>query len=251
MILDTQLTIFYGTVPLKKYYPWPLFILQCDTYSGELTMKDKYLIIGPLYDFLSMIYSFNQINKCKTAMHDKIGPDDKVLFAGVGHGIDAIAAAERGAQVTVVDLSETMLKRFNKGIKNKSFKHPIRQLHMNIFDTDEFSKFDMVFAHFFLNVFPEDVVVKVISHLTKLAKTGGFVVVGDFSLPEGNLIAKFFQILYWRIADIIFWVVAKNALHPVYDYQSQMRGLGLKIVKVKYFRFLFDNRYYSILGQKK
>jgi demethylmenaquinone methyltransferase/2-methoxy-6-polyprenyl-1,4-benzoquinol methylase len=213
-------------------------------------MQDKYSIVGPFYDLMSFVYSCNQIDKCKTAMHDRIKPGSKVLFAGVGHGIDAIAAAELGAEVTVVDLSATMLKRFNMGIENKKFKHPIRQLHQNILETDELSTYDMVFAHFFLNVFSEEMMVKVLSHLTKLAKPGGYVVVGDFSLPTGNLIAKFFQILYWRMADWFFWAAANNALHPVYDYQKHMRELGLKIETVKFFRMLFDERYYAILGQK-
>ena len=134
-------------------------------------MKDKYLIVGPFYDLMSFIYSFNQIDKCKIAMHDRIKPDSKILFAGVGHGIDAIAAAELGAEVTVVDLSATMLKKLNKGIaKKKEFKHPIRQLHKNILHVEEFSTYDMVFANFFLNLFSEKRLKQVLSHLTKLAK---------------------------------------------------------------------------------
>ena len=184
-------------------------------------------------------------------MHDRIKPDSKVLFAGVGHGIDAIAAAELGAEVTVVDLSATMLKILNKGIaKKKEFKHPIRQLHKNILHVDEFSKYDMVFANFFLNLFSEEKLIQVLSHLTNLAKKGGFVVIGDWTPPRGNMIAKFFQILYWRMADLFFWVFANNELHPFYDYQKSMRELGLEIKKVKYFRVLFDERYCSILGQK-
>ena len=214
-------------------------------------MEDKYSILGPFYDFMSFVYSFNQIDKCKTAMHDRIKPDSKVLFAGVGHGIDAIAAAELGAEVTVVDLSATMLKILNKGIaKKKEFKHPIRQLHKNILHVDEFSKYDMVFANFFLNLFSEEKLIQVLSHLTNLAKKRGFVVIGDWTPPRGNMIAKFFQILYWRMADLFFWVFANNELHPFYDYQKSMRELGLEIKKVKYFRVLFDERYCSILGQK-
>ncbi|MFZ2630342.1 MAG: class I SAM-dependent methyltransferase [Desulfosalsimonadaceae bacterium] len=215
-------------------------------------MNDKYSIVGPFYDFMSVVYSFNQIDRCKTAMHDRIKPDSKVLFAGVGHGIDAIAAAELGAEVTVVDLSATMLKILNKRIaKKKEFKHPIRQLHKNILHVDEFSKYDMVFANFFLNLFSEERLIQVLSHLTNLAKKGGFVVIGDWTPPKGNMIAKFFQILYWRMADLFFWVLANNELHPFYDYQKSMRELGLEIKKVKYFRVLFDERYCSILGQKQ
>ncbi len=214
-------------------------------------MKDKYSIIGPLYDFLATIYSFNQIDKCKTAMHDRIKTDDKVLFAGVGHGIDAIAAAERGARVTVVDLSETMLASFNKGLRGKEFRHPIRQIHDNILNIDEAGKYDLVFGNFFLNVFSEEMLIKILSQLITLAKRKGYVVIGDFSPPVGNPVARLFQIIYWRIANLIFWVFADCALHPFYDYQKYMKKLGCKIKTVKYFRFLFDDRYCTILGQKK
>ena len=65
-------------------------------------MNDKYKIIGPLYDFLAMIFSAGQIDKCKTAMHEYIKQDDKVLFAGVGQGIDAIKAAGLRNQVKIM-----------------------------------------------------------------------------------------------------------------------------------------------------
>ncbi|MBN2298557.1 MAG: hypothetical protein JXM72_08180 [Deltaproteobacteria bacterium] len=60
-------------------------------------------------------------------------------------------------------------------------------------------------------------------HLTKPAKKGGNIVVGDFSLPSCGIVAKLFQSNYWYIADIIFFVMARNALHPVYDHQSYMQ----------------------------
>ncbi len=213
-------------------------------------MNDKYKIIGPLYDFLAMIFSAGQIDKCKTAMHGYIKPDDKVLFAGVGQGIDAIGAAELGAEVTVVDLSESMLNILDKRTRGRYFTHPIRRVHQDILKFDEYHQYDVVYANFFLNVFEKNMVTKVLEHLSKLAKKGGHVVVGDFSLPSGGPVSKLFQNIYWYIADIIFVVMAKNAFHPVYDYQTQMKQLGLEITDVKYLQFLFDDRYYSIRAQK-
>jgi demethylphylloquinol methyltransferase len=216
----------------------------------EHEMIDRYRIIGPLYDFLAMIFSFGQIDKCKCGMHDRIKPDMKVLFAGVGQGIDAIEAASLGAQVTVVDLSETMLRVFQKRIQGRRFIHPIRAVHSDIFKFDEFEHFDMVYANFFLNVFPRDVVTDLEEHLARLARPGGYVVVGDFSLPTGGLFARFVQNVYWRIADVLFYVMARNALHPVYNYPEHLRQLGLEIVETRYFRVLFDKRYASILARK-
>ncbi|PKO58163.1 MAG: SAM-dependent methyltransferase, partial [Betaproteobacteria bacterium HGW-Betaproteobacteria-18] len=55
-------------------------------------VKDKYRIVGPLYDFLSNLYSGRSIHHCKIAMinKDNVKKGDRVLFAGVGHGLDAI-----------------------------------------------------------------------------------------------------------------------------------------------------------------
>jgi hypothetical protein len=144
-----------------------------------------------------------------------------------------------------------MLSSFNKGIRKKEFKHPIRQIHDNILSIDESSNYDFVFGNFFLNVFAEEMLVKILSQLVKLAKEKGYVVIGDFSHPTGNPVARLFQIIYWRIANLIFWAFADCALHPFYDYEKYMRQLGLKIKAVKHFKFLFDDRYSSILGQKK
>src|SRR5690606_40043791 len=63
--------------------------------------------------------------------------------------ISAIHAAELGAQVTVVDLSETMLRKFQEQLdrENKQFRYPIRKLHLDIFKVDEVEQYDMVVAN--------------------------------------------------------------------------------------------------------
>lgn len=213
-------------------------------------MGDRYRFVGPLYDLLAAVFSLGAIDRCKCAMHDKIQPGMSVLFAGVGQGKDAIAAAQRGARVSVVDISRTMLSIFQKKIAHTAFDHPIRVVHADIFTFDEAESFDMVFANFFLNVFPEDVVLRLERHLASLVKPGGAMVVGDFCLPQGGLLSRFFQNLYWRIADVFFFVAARNALHPIYDYQKHLGDCGLKVELVRYFRVLFDDRYYSILARK-
>lgn len=214
-------------------------------------MADKYKIIGPLYDFLSTIYSGRQIHKCKIAMNDGLKQDDKILFAGVGHGKDAIDAAEKGLQVTVVDLSATMLKNLEKNIKGKQFKHPIRLVHSDILKFDETEEYDQVVANFFLNVFPEDFMVTVMKHLTTLVKPEGSFVVGDFHYPKGNIFTRAFQNAYWYVAVFIFTVFAKNAFHKIYNYPKHMESLGLKVEKTESFNVLFVPSLWSIKAVRK
>ncbi|MFE8072389.1 class I SAM-dependent methyltransferase [Marinobacteraceae bacterium S3BR75-40.1] len=215
-------------------------------------MADKYKYIGPVYDFLSNLYSGKSIHNCKTAMLDvnNIQPGDKVLFAGVGHGRDAIRAAELGADVTVVDLSETMLRKFEEARRKEAPNVTVRQVHADIFKVEEFEQYDMVVANFFLNVFDEPMMVRVLEHLISLGKPGAKVVVGDFHYPTGNILSRTFQKIYWYMAVLTFVVFAKNAFHAIYNYPEHMKKLGLEIRDKKRFKLLSMNCYWSILGEK-
>ncbi len=216
-------------------------------------MQDKYKYIGPIYDFLSILYGGKSIHRCKTAMLDeeRIKPGMKVLFAGVGHGRDAFRAAELGADVTVVDLSETMLRTFANTQQEEASHLSIRRVHSDIMELEEFGRYDMVVANFFLNVFGEDRMVRVLKHLIRLGTPDAQVVVGDFCHPTGNVPARMFKQLYWYIAAFIFWLFTDNAFHSIYNYPEHMQRLGLRIAEKKYFKLLGANCYWSILGRKQ
>lgn len=213
-------------------------------------MRDKYRFVGPIYDWLSAFYSGKSIHKCKIAMLDRLQPGDRVLFAGVGHGRDAVYAARRGAEVTVVDLSETMLKKFQANLAKEGAEVTIRQVHSDIMRVEEFERYDMVVANFFLNVFHEDMMVRVLQHLIRLGKPGARVVVGDFSFPTGNVLSRAVKTLYWYGAVGFFWLFAGNAFHNIYNYPEWMKKLGLRIHEQKHYKLLLLNCYWSVLGEK-
>ncbi|MHB8137459.1 MAG: class I SAM-dependent methyltransferase [Smithellaceae bacterium] len=214
--------------------------------------NDKYRIVGPVYDFLSNLYSGRSIHHCKIAMinKDNIKKGDRILFAGVGHGLDAVHAAELGANVTVVDLSETMLNHFRQNLKQKNPKLKIRQVHSDIMELNEFQKYDMVVANFFLNVFDREMMAKVLEQLVRLGKPGAKIVVGDFSYPSGNIVSRAFKVIYWYGAVLFFWLFARNAVHNIYNYPEFMERVGLVIKEKKYYKLGIVNCYWSVLGQK-
>jgi demethylmenaquinone methyltransferase/2-methoxy-6-polyprenyl-1,4-benzoquinol methylase len=216
-------------------------------------MGDKYKWIGPAYDFLSTIYGGESIHNCKRAMLtvEHVKPGDKVLIAGVGHGKDAIRAAEIGADVTVVDLSETMLTKLQAAVDKHPQNLKIRKIHSDILKVDELEQYDMVIANFFLNVFYEDLMSQILAHLVKLVKPGtGKMVIGDFSYPEGNIIKRNLQKFYWYIAALIFYFATDNAVHKIYNYPELLKKHGLKIKDRKDFSYLGLSCYASVLGEK-
>jgi len=220
--------------------------------NKRFDMKDKYKLIGPAYDFLSNLYAGKSIMQCKKSMLtlENLNKGDKVLFAGAGHGKDAIHAAQLGMDVTIVELSETMLRKFQEGVDASPTPIKIRKIHGDILKFEEFEEFDMVVANFFLNVFSEDMMNQVLTHLVKMVKPGGKMVVGDFEPPSGNIVKRGFQSIYWYSAVSAFCLITRNAMHKVYRYPQHMQSLGLSINDTRHYSLLGLNLYWSIMGEK-
>lgn len=215
-------------------------------------MGDPYRFMGHIYDFLSNLYSGLRIPRCKAAMLDKVQPDDRVLFAGVGHGKEAIRAAEKGARVTVVDFSETMLDKFEKNIAGRVFKHPVEKICKDILAVSaDSAKYDFVFANFFLNVFSRNHMDRVVSHLSDLLRENGCMVVGDFCYPNGNAFERICQNLNWYIGVTPFFLTTQNAFHKIYNYPLYLKKNGLTVECIRHFTIFGQRCYWSVMARKQ
>lgn len=214
-------------------------------------MKDGYRLMGFLYETIGAIYSLGRIPQCKVSMLHHLKPGDRVLIAGAGHGTEAVAASRLGADVTAVDISATMLKHMGKKIDRAGLSHPLHLVNADILTYEDADGYDMVIANFFLNVFSEQKMRDIFTHLTTLVKPGGVMVIGDFTLPNtGGWLFKTVQNIYWHIAAIFFWLTADNAVHPVYDYPNMLISSGFDIIEIKYFSILGWKCYWSMLARK-
>lgn len=215
-------------------------------------LRDGYWLMGFQYEFTGSVYSLGQIPKCKVAMLDHLKEGDKILIAGVGHGTEAIEAARRGVDVTAVDISKTMLRYMQKKIDRIRPGKPIRMVNNDILLESHGPVYDMVFANYFLNVFPREKMLRILTHLTGFVKPGGSMVVGDFALPRtGGSFYKTFQTIYWYIAATLYWITADNAVHPIYDYPGLLKSMGFDIAEIKYFKMLGMDCHWSVRGVKK
>jgi demethylmenaquinone methyltransferase/2-methoxy-6-polyprenyl-1,4-benzoquinol methylase len=197
-------------------------------------MRDKYWLAGHFYELTTSA----AVHRCRVAMLGYLQPGEKCLFAGVGHGRDALYAAQRGAEVTVVDLSHTMSRQFQRNLDKLQHESATPLAITQV-------QRDMVVANFFLNVFYRDTMVKLLDHLAKLGKPGAKIVIGDFAYPEGTRLARVSQTLFWYGVATSYRVLAGNAVHPIYNCPEEMRALGLRVQEKHYFL-----GYWSVLGQK-
>ena len=217
-------------------------------------MLDKYKLIGASYDTLSKLYSGNTIHQCKTAMlrEDTISSGSNVLFAGAGQGQDAIRAAELGADVTVIDISPTMLNKFKQRLENhpRAAELTITQIQGDILKHAALSSYDIVVANFFLNVFDRKKMQVLLSHLVKTCRPGGAMIIGDFCPIQGSLLNKSIQNIYWYAAASAFFAIAGNDIHCIYDYRPLLEAEGFSLVEERRFTFLRRELYSAIRASK-
>jgi demethylmenaquinone methyltransferase/2-methoxy-6-polyprenyl-1,4-benzoquinol methylase len=208
-------------------------------------MRDKYWLAGHFYEWTTSA----AVKRCRVAMLDYLQPGEKCLFAGVGHGGEALYAAQRGAAVTVVDISPTMLGKFQQHLDKLQHERAtplsVTQVQRDILEVADYEQYDMVVANFFLNVFYRDKMLTLLDHLVKLGKPGAKIVIGDFAYPEGTWWSRVSQNLLWYSVVTIYWVLAGNAVHPIYNYPIEMQALGLLVREKQSFQ-----GYWSVLGQK-
>ena len=187
------------------------------------------------YEKSAKFYSTNQIRASKRYQLNHIEPGDKVLYLGAGAGEDVVMAAEQGANVTCIDISQGMLDRIERALTAKGLKAEI--ICQNAFDHDRFEYYDTVAANYFLNVFRREDMVRMLGHTSQLVRRGGKYMIADVARSQGNLISRAFNIVYLKSAMIGFWILGLVPLHENYDYCSFFDKTGLETEHVKFFRF--------------
>ena len=187
----------------------------------------SYGSIARLYDWLAAIYSRGQIGASKCRHVDAIGSGDRVLYAGVGSGKDALLAARWGAHVTAIDVAPEMLDRLSKEFTREGLESEL--IRGDVSSHKPVELYDVVVANYFVNLFDVERAREMLRHLGTLVKPGGVLVLADFALPHGGPIAKAITELYYRPVNWIAWVFGFCALHPILDYARLIEPMGYRI----------------------
>ena len=70
-----------------------------------------------------------------------------------------------------------------------------------------------------------------------LVRPGGKYMVADVARSQGNLLAQAFNIVYLKLAMVVFWTMGLVPLHENYDYCKLFPDAGLETEHVEFFRF--------------
>lgn len=212
--------------------------------------KNNYNHTAWFYEPLAAVYSCGQIRASKLHEIQYMQPGDRVLYAGVGGGEDAVCAAQKGVHVTSIDLAPNMLAKVESKMQRAGVK--AEQICGDLLQHDRTGYYDAVCANYFLNVFTPDVMAQMLDHLITLLKPGGHLFVADFAVPRGNPLFRALHIGYYRIANVMYWAISGNGLHPIYHYSSILPEHGLQIESVAQHRlFPGGPRYFQTVISRK
>lgn len=203
--------------------------------SPNRKLEKNYDRAAWFYEKSAKIYSTNQIRSSKRFQLKFIKPGDKVLYLGAGGGEDAVMAAQAGAEVTCIDISQGMLDQ----VKRKLDRHGLSAelICDNAFDHDRIGYYDAVCANYFLNVFRRNEMVKMLNHTATFVRDGGRYMIADVARSQGNVLSQLFNIFYLKLGMISFWTLGLVPLHENYDYPAFFESAGLEPEQTEFFRF--------------
>ena len=214
------------------------------------TSSRSYESVAWFYELLAHVFSHGLIRKAKASQVQELAKGDRVLYVGAGSGEDAVLAAQSGANVTCLDLSPAMLSRIKKRFAQAGLSAEF--INCDVVEYKPEVPYEAVAANFFLNIFPEAAMRRVLQHATQCVKPGGKIFIADFA-TSGGAIATNLSKIYYLIALIFFWALRLMPLHPIYDYAVYLKEMDADVLKVRDFRLLGIGPcvYRSLVAQRK
>lgn len=205
-----------------------------------------------LYDAAAHRYSGGQIHALKAFQLGELQSGDRVLYAGVGGGEDAVLAAKHHVMLTVLDASPLMLEQAALKFHAAGVEDSIEVICSDVLKHERPAYYDIVVANFFLNIFSEPTMKVVLAHLATMVKPGGKILIGDFSYPHGGWLTRTVQRMYYYLSMSSFWFFGGTTLHPIYNYPQHFAAANLRTLSVKHFRVsaLFPASFETITAVK-
>jgi demethylmenaquinone methyltransferase/2-methoxy-6-polyprenyl-1,4-benzoquinol methylase len=189
------------------------------------------------YDELAEIYSLGRIGRSKRETIASLKPGERVLFAGVGRGREAIEAVRSGVRVTAVDLSPRMLGRFSRAMQGEA--RTVNTVLGDVALHRPEERYDAVVANYFLNLFDAEHATNMLEKLCSFVRPGGSLYFADFAPPEGGKVSRWMTEAYYRPVNWIGWGLGYCALHPIPDYPRMLASLGIRVRSVRRFPLLW------------
>lgn len=144
--------------------------------------------LAPFYRLMETLAAGGKLQRCRLAFLGEIPIPTRILLAGEGHGRFLPECVKRfpDAEIVVLDSSRRMLEI----AANKVKSHRVEFVHADLLEwAPPPGSFDLIVTNFFLDCFPSESLVTVISRLGHAATADAQWLIADFQIADGRAAA--------------------------------------------------------------
>lgn len=190
--------------------------------------------MAPIYERLTDAYSLGCVPRAKREQLAAIEPGMAVLYLGMGPGGAALAAADKGARVTGVDIAQRMVDIANARFDAAGLSADL--IAADLFDFQPARGFDVVVANFLLDCFDDDRRPDAVQRIHDLVRPGGRVLVADTGRPRGSAPERVAWRAYHGIAYATTYLQGITPWLPIMDLDRDLERAGLRIDEHRHLR---------------
>ncbi|WP_163100313.1 class I SAM-dependent methyltransferase [Peribacillus alkalitolerans] len=198
--------------------------------------KVIYKMWSPIYDYF---FNAGPFRKAREAVFSDIPfkHEDKILFVGVGTGVDLLQIPSNELDITAIDYSEDMLEQAKKKFPNSS----IRFIQMDAQNLQfEEQSFNYVVASLLLSVVPDSD--RAFQEMARVTKEEGKIIVFDKFLSPGERLSL--------SKTIIRPIIGVLGTDIGISFERLLRNCAYKLHKVEDQPVLFNGMYRKIVLKK-
>ena len=203
------------------------------------TVFMKWLETSPQkYDRGIQILTLGRLQLLKEQiLQDYVQTGMRVLEIGCGTGELTVMMAERGAVVTGIDASPTMLSEAQKRVIDKELDGRVTLQYMDatlIGERFPAASFDLIVSTLVFSELSTDQQCFVLEACTKLLSPGGRLLIADEQIPSNRLARLLFYLVRIPLA-LLTWLLTRTTTKVLRDFESLHTQIGFESrVKASY-----------------
>jgi len=196
----------------------------------------KYVELAPdRYARAMNVLTLGNYKVSQEVLLSMVSAGERILDIGCGPGGLALMCAAKGADVTCVDSSKSMLSIFRRDLdlaRREGLKGRVRIIECGAASVDRMlddERFDGVVISFVLGELAHGIRLKTLELAKGLLRNGGRIYVCDELWPENRLLSALYHVLFLLFL-IPNFLVTRTLVRPLKNFQADISQCGLRVV---------------------
>jgi ubiquinone/menaquinone biosynthesis C-methylase UbiE len=186
------------------------------------------------YDRWMNLITWGHDKRVREAVLGYIDTGDQVLDVGCGTGTLAVKAAQKGAQVTGLDLSPAMLRLAEEKARAAGVEVHFRRGYAQSPPLDD-EPFDAITATFALSEMSPDEAEMVVADMAVRLKAGGRMIVADEAGPT-NFLLRLSSGLQRAVVALLTFIAIEERPTRLHDLRGMLEAVGMTVTEEQRFQ---------------